>query len=322
MRYLSSCILALILSAVFVCPSVAKPHKHNINKDVLKEIKRARLTGRYGDLTDRPANCDSPDRNSEQVTQIVIHSTHVIPSLSFNEVIAHSLTTCAFTHYYINRDGTVIQRFDDLRVARHTRSIDDTVNLSSIGIELYSTTVQERSGKPFTDRQRKALVRLTAQLMNTYRIGIDRVFRHADYSPLVDCSTIPESYRGDCRAYIGDHMDPYGWTDSDWGKFLKRFRPIEVTKSGTGTGNVTCKGIPKIAGRENLNDCTGIMYIPAGAGMDIRVTLKAAPDPGSAFTGWNGACTGTRPCKITVNSSGIVIATFDKTAEITAMAVQ
>ena len=117
-------------------------------------------------------------------------------------------------------------------------------------------------------------------------------------------------------------MDPYGWTDRDWGKFLKRFRPIEVTKSGTGTGNVTCKDIPKIAGRENLNDCTGIIYIPSGAGMDAHVTLKAAPDPGSAFTGWNGACTGTRPCKVTMNSSGTVIATFDKTVEITAMAVQ
>src|SRR3989337_709 len=123
MRYLFSCILALILSAVFVCPSVATSHKHNINKELLKVIKKARSTGLYGDLTDRPANCDSPDRDSGQVTQIIIHSTHVIPSNSFNEVIAHSLTTRAFTHYYIDRDGTVIQRLDDLLVARHTRSI-------------------------------------------------------------------------------------------------------------------------------------------------------------------------------------------------------
>ena len=199
---------------------------HKINKEVLNEIKRARLTGRYGDLTNKPVVCDCEDRNNDQITQIVIHSTHV--GSSFPKVVNNSLTNCAFAHYYIDRDGTVIQRFKDLRVAPHTRSIDNAVNQSSIGIEMYSTTTQEKSREPFTLKQQQALVSLAARLVNTYHIRVDRIFRHAEYSPLVDCSTIPKSYNGNCHEYINDHRDPYGWTDKDWKKFQDRLRSFGV----------------------------------------------------------------------------------------------
>ena len=199
---------------------------HKINKEVLNEIKRARLTGRYGDLTNKPVVCDCEDRNNDQITQIVIHSTHV--GSSFPKVVNNSLTNCAFAHYYIDRDGTVIQRFKDLRVAPHTRSIDNAVNQSSIGIEMYSTTTQEKSREPFTLKQQQALVSLAARLINTYHIRVDRIFRHAEYSPLVDCSTIPKSYNGNCQEYINDHRDPYGWTDKDWKKFQDRLRSFGV----------------------------------------------------------------------------------------------
>lgn len=228
MHYLLSCILVIILSADVVYPAGAMPHRNKVGKDVPAEIRRARLNGRYGDLYNIPEHCDRQERSSEGISRIVVHSTHVVPSQSFEEVLRHSMTTCAFAHYYIDRDGTVIHRLKDSSVAFHTRSIDDVVNQSSIGIELYSTTVHERSEKPFTSRQIEALADLIERLMNTYYIGIEQVSRHADHSPLVDCSTIPESYSGDCRAYVNDHLDPYGWTDEDWGKFLKRFRPIEV----------------------------------------------------------------------------------------------
>lgn len=200
--------------------------KPKINRAVLNEIKRARLTGSYGDLTDKPVACDCEERTHDQITQIVIHSTHV--GISFPKVIHNSLTSCGFAHYYIDRDGTVIQRVKDLRAAPHTRSTDGAVNQSSIGIELYSTTTQERSPEPFTLRQQEALVSLTIKLMNTYHIPADRIFRHADYSPHVDCSTIPKSYNGNCREYVNDHQDPYGWTDRDWKKFLDRLRPVAV----------------------------------------------------------------------------------------------
>lgn len=319
MQYFFSVILAVMLSAAFIYPAAARPHKPKIHKGVLKEIQKARLTGRYGDLTGKPAACDCADRNSDQITRIILHSTHVAPSLSFKEVVNHSLTNCAFTHYYIDRDGTVIQRFRDLQVAPHTRSIEDAVNQSSIGIELYSTTAQERSRTPFTSKQIDALQRLTARLMNTYHINISQVFRHADYSPRVDCLTIPESYKGNCQAYVNDHLDPYGWTDKDWGKFVSRFRTIEVLKSGEGTGTVSCKGVSGIPGRDISTDCAGTVYIANPVGKSARVILKATPDPDSVFTGWSGACKGTKPCTVRMDSAKTVSATFGKTTKATAM---
>lgn len=228
--------IILILMAVVACGSgsggaasaVAGQRaydKPKINKAVLGEIKRARLTGSYGDLTDKPVACDCEERTHDQITQIVIHSTHV--GISFPKVIHNSVINCGFAHYYIDRDGTVIQRVKDLWAAPHTRSTEDIVNQSSIGIELYSTTTQEQSREPFTRKQQEALVLLTTKLMDTYNIPADRIFRHADYSPLVDCSTIPKSYNGDCREYVNDHRDPYGWTDTDWKNFLDKLWPAD-----------------------------------------------------------------------------------------------
>ena len=39
-------------------------------------------------------------------------------------------------------------------------------------------------------------------------------------------------------------------------------------------------------------------------------TLSARPDPGSIFTGWSGACSGTGTCTVTMNSSQSVTANF------------
>src|SRR3990170_7551176 len=173
MHYFLSCILVIILSAAVVYPAGAISQRHKVDKGVLKEIRKARLAGRYGDLTNIPEHCDRQERSSDGISRIVVHSTHVVPSISFEEVLRHSLTNCAFAHYYIDRDGTVIQRLKDLRIAPHTRSTDDAVNQSSIGIELYSTTTQEKSREPFTRRQQEALVLLTTKLMDAYHIHPD-----------------------------------------------------------------------------------------------------------------------------------------------------
>jgi hypothetical protein len=60
---------------------------------------------------------------------------------------------------------------------------------------------------------------------------------------------------------------------------------VDVTKSGSGSGRVTSDP-PGI-------DCgeTCFMVLPHGATM----TLLAAPQVGSRFAGWSGACTGTQP---------------------------
>jgi hypothetical protein len=45
---------------------------------------------------------------------------------------------------------------------------------------------------------------------------------------------------------------------------------------------------------------------PAGA----VVVLDATPAPGATFVGWAGACFGTRPCRVTMSGTRLVIAVF------------
>jgi len=76
--------------------------------------------------------------------------------------------------------------------------------------------------------------------------------------------------------------------------------PLTVTKSGTGTGTVTSSP----SGINCGSDC-GQGYLNG-----TPVTLTAAPDAGSNFSGWSGACTGTDPCNLTIDSPKNVTATF------------
>jgi hypothetical protein len=77
---------------------------------------------------------------------------------------------------------------------------------------------------------------------------------------------------------------------------------LSISKSGTGTGTVS-------------NSPTGTSF-SAGT----PVTLTAAPDANSTFSGWSGGgCSGTSPCTVTMNGNTSVTATFNlKTYTITA----
>jgi len=73
-----------------------------------------------------------------------------------------------------------------------------------------------------------------------------------------------------------------------------------VIKAGTGTGVVTSSPTGFVCGTVcSLNLAQG-----------RQLTLIATPDPGFAFVGWGGACTGTGTCPLTVNSALTITATF------------
>ena len=75
---------------------------------------------------------------------------------------------------------------------------------------------------------------------------------------------------------------------------------LTVTKSGSGTGNVTGTGITCGA------DCTETLA------QNTVVLLTAAPIAGSTFAGWTGAgCSGTGTCSVTVSAAQTVNAQFD-----------
>jgi uncharacterized delta-60 repeat protein len=74
---------------------------------------------------------------------------------------------------------------------------------------------------------------------------------------------------------------------------------LTVTKTGEGSGTVTGPGIDCGSDcSEDYEDAT-------------LVTLTAAPDEGSVFTGWSGACTATGSCQITMDAAKELTATFD-----------
>jgi subtilisin family serine protease len=77
---------------------------------------------------------------------------------------------------------------------------------------------------------------------------------------------------------------------------------LSVQKGGTGSGRVTSAP----AGIDCGDDCWN--YYPE----DSSVTLTAAPDPGSVFVGWDGACYGTNPtCSVWVYDYRTVFAYFN-----------
>jgi hypothetical protein len=76
---------------------------------------------------------------------------------------------------------------------------------------------------------------------------------------------------------------------------------LSVVKSGTGTGTVTSAPAGITCGQS----CSG--NFSSGA----QVTLTAAADQGSVFSGWSGGgCSGTGSCTVTLNTNITVTATF------------
>jgi N-acetylneuraminic acid mutarotase len=81
---------------------------------------------------------------------------------------------------------------------------------------------------------------------------------------------------------------------------------LSVTKSGDGNGQVTSSptGI----------DCGSSCDASFENGIDV--TLTASPDPGSIFSGWDGACSGTdMTCVVTMTQPREVIAIFSSISE-------
>jgi CSLREA domain-containing protein len=77
-------------------------------------------------------------------------------------------------------------------------------------------------------------------------------------------------------------------------------RTLTVSKAGAGTGTVT-----STPGAINCGATCTDNYANG-----VSVTLHAAPDSDSTFTGWSGACTGTGDCVLSMTADKTVTATF------------
>lgn len=81
------------------------------------------------------------------------------------------------------------------------------------------------------------------------------------------------------------------WVGTKW-------QSMSVVRSGNGEGTVAGNGI----------NCGQICVF--GYPYNTEITLTAQAEQGSTFVGWEGACTGTGPCKIAVNAALKVTAQF------------
>ena len=81
------------------------------------------------------------------------------------------------------------------------------------------------------------------------------------------------------------------WVGTKW-------QTLSIERGGNGEGAVTGNGI---------NCGTVCAY---GYPYNTEITLTAQPEQGSTFTGWEGACTGSGPCKIAVGAALKVTAVF------------
>lgn len=90
---------------------------------------------------------------------------------------------------------------------------------------------------------------------------------------------------------------------------------LTVRKQGGGRGTIT--GVPtdqlRGLGPENPRltrwiDCGNTCLVALS---DASITLDATPAEGSIFTGWKGACSGTRSCVLVIDSDKVVTATFE-----------
>jgi hypothetical protein len=108
-----------------------------------------------------------------------------------------------------------------------------------------------------------------------------------------------------------------GVTANDCSRLLIRADPLPavttltVTKAGAGTGTVT--SVPAAIA------CGATCHAALASGS--LVTLSAVPAPGSVFTGWTGACSGTSPCAVLMTRDRTATATFAPSAALISLAV-
>jgi hypothetical protein len=97
-----------------------------------------------------------------------------------------------------------------------------------------------------------------------------------------------------------------GYQDIDWTitlnltPILPGYQPLTVAAEGNGA----------VASTDGVINCPGVcshFYPP-----NTQVTLNATAGPGSIFAGWNGACTGTGPCTVTMTQAATVNAVFSE----------
>jgi len=130
-------------------------------------------------------NFNLPKRSNKRIKFIIIHYTGMKSESRAIKKLCDPKSKVS-SHYYIRKNGNVINLVPDLYEAWHAGKSDwkkfTSLNKYSIGIEI--TNPGHNYGyKNFSEKQIKSLKKLLFYLMNKYKIQKRDILGHSDISP-------------------------------------------------------------------------------------------------------------------------------------------
>ena len=131
-------------------------------------------------------NFDIPKRNKKDIKYIIFHYTGMKnDNLAIKKLInPKSKVSC---HYYINKNGNIIQMVPELYTAWHAGKSKwkkvKSLNKYSIGVEI-SNPGHYYGYKKFNHKQISSLIKLSKYLLKKYKIKKNNILGHSDIAPL------------------------------------------------------------------------------------------------------------------------------------------
>jgi hypothetical protein len=181
------------------------------------------------------------------------------------------------TMRYTVSPNTGTSRLASLTIAGNVFSVTET------GLSTYTITASAGSGGSISP---SGPVSVLAGAGQTFTINPNTGYRIANV-------TIDGVSQGSISSYTFSSVSANHTITASFTLISSTTYKLSVIKNGTGDGTVS-------------SNPAGTTF-PAGTG----VTLYAAPDPNSVFSGWSGACSGTTAtCQVTMNSNLSVNASF------------
>ncbi len=131
-------------------------------------------------------NFDLQKRSKKKIKYIIYHYTGMTSDRSAIQRLTN-FNSKVSSHYYIDKNGNLIQMVPDLYVAWHAGQSfwknDKLLNNSSIGIEI-SNPGHEHGYKAFNVKQLSSLISISKILIKKYRIKKQHILGHSDIAPL------------------------------------------------------------------------------------------------------------------------------------------
>ena len=136
--------------------------------------------------TNYSPNFDLQKRDKKNIKYIIYHYTGMKSDRSAMRKLTNfnSKVSC---HYFIDKNGNLIQLVPDLYVAWHAGKSywknSKLLNKSSIGIEI-SNPGHEHGYRNFKIKQIKCLIKISKLLIKKYKIKKQNILGHSDVAPL------------------------------------------------------------------------------------------------------------------------------------------